>query len=142
MFTLSPHDNTISSDNSEMRDGNFGGNRQYTTGTQVKAQDYKLRSGGSSNIKENQAAETSHDIDEMTESEARKREFSRRAETSDPKDHNKEHFHKTDPENRPSEDTTAFIPDGKKHGDKLKNHFGSGQYDNYPNRGSYEGEVR
>lgn len=141
MFTLTPHDNPVSSDPSELRDGNFGGNRQYTVGQQVKSQDYKSRNCGAPNIKENPAEETAHDVDEMTEMESRKREFSRRAETADHRDHNKEHFHKTDPENRPLEDTSAFIPDDKNHGDKLKYHYGSGQYNNNPNRGNYEGEV-
>lgn len=133
MFTLSPHDNPISSDPSEMRNGNFGGNRQHTTGKQVKSQDYTSRDGGAPNIKENPFEDTPRDIDEMTESESRKREFSRRAETADRQDHNKEHFHKTDPENRPPEDTCVFIPDNKRHGTKLKAHFGDGQY---------EGETR
>ena len=129
MFTLSPHDNPVSSNASELRDGNFGGKRQYTTGKQVKSQDYTSRDGGASNIKENPFEDTAHDIDEMTESESRKREFSRRAEVADSRDHNKEHFHKTDPENRPPEDTGAVIPDENRHGTKLKSHFGDGQYE-------------
>lgn len=139
---FSPNDNPVSDNASDIQDSNFGGQRQFTKGTQVKDQDYTKKSGGAPNVKRNPVEKVVRDIDAMTEAESRKREFSRRAETADYRDHNKEHFHKTDPENRPLEDTTAFIPDDKKHGPKLRNHFGSGQYDNYPNRGSYEGELR
>lgn len=141
---FSPNDNPVSDDaSSSMQDNNFGGQRQFTTGAQVKEQDYTKKHGGAPNVKRNPVEDAVRDIDAMTETESRKREFSRRAETADHSDHNKEHFHETDPENRPPEDTSAvLIPDDKKHGDKLRNHFGSGQYDNYPNRGSYEGELR
>jgi hypothetical protein len=142
MITLSPHDTPVGSDASEMKDTNFGGNREYTTGKQVKSQDYTSRDCGAPNKKENPYEETTKDVDDMTDPEARKREFSRRAETSTVGDHNKEHFHETDPENRPPEDTTAFIPDDKKHTKKMRFQYGSGQYDNNPNRGNYEGEVR
>jgi hypothetical protein len=139
---FSPNDNPVSDNTSDIKDNNFGGQRQFTTDTQVKDQDYTKKSGGAPNVKRNPVEKVVRDIDAMTEPESRKREFSRRAETADYSDHNKEHFHETDPENRPSEDTTVFIPDNKKHGSKLRNHFGSGQYDNNPNRGTYEGEVR
>lgn len=129
MFTLSPHDNPVEDGANELKDGSFGGNREYTTGKQVKDQDYTGRAGGSPNNKENPVDETAKDIDEMTEPESRKREFSRRAETADRKDHNKEHFHKTDPENLPLEDTTAFVPDDKKHGARLRTQYGEGQYE-------------
>lgn len=112
------------------------------TGKQVKSQDYTSRGCGTPNKKENPYEETTRDIDEMTDTASRKREFSRRAETSTAGDHNKEHFHETDPENRPPEDTTAFIPDDKKHIKKMRFQYGSGQYDNNPNRGNYEGELR
>lgn len=133
MFTLSPNDSPLE-DTNELRDGNFGGRREHTTGKQVREQDNTKRSLGAPNVKDNPSEETARDIDEMSEPESRKREFSRRAETFDRRDHNKEHFHKSDPENLPSEDSSNnIIPDSKKHGDKLKNHFGEGQY---------EGEIK
>lgn len=129
MFTLSPNDNPITDNAAELKDNNFGGNREYTKGKQVKDQDYTGRSCGSPNNKENPVDETTKDIDDMTNSEAREREFSRRAETACRKDHNKEHFHKTDPENLPLEDTRSFIPDDKKHGAILRTQYGEGQYE-------------
>ena len=138
---FSPNDNQVSDNISSIKDNNFGGQRQFTTGTQVRSQDYTKKNCGAPNTKKNPIEEAVRDIEAMTEKESRKREFSRRAETADHGDHNKERFHETDPENRPPEDTTAFIPDNKKHGSKLRNHFGSGQYDNNSNRGNYEGEI-
>lgn len=139
---FSPNDSPVSDGTSEIKNNNFGGKREYTTGKQVKSQDYTLRDGGSPNVEENPVDDVIRDVDAMTEKESGKREFSRRAETSAAGDHNKEHFHETDPENRPLEDTDpVLVPDDKKHGTKLKYHFGNGQYDNYPNRGTYEGEI-
>lgn len=130
MISLSPNDNTLNDNISETSDSNFGGNREYTTGKQQKDQDYKKSTGGSVNIKKNPVDKTIRDVDDMANSEIRKREFSRREETQNPEDHNKEHFHITDPENRPEEDTSGVInPDDKMHGDKLKYHFGEGQYE-------------
>jgi len=127
---LSPNDSPLAGDASEMKDQNFGGNREFTEGKQQKTQDYKKPVGGSSNIEENPVDETVRDIDDMTDPKARKREFSRRAETQDPADHNKEHFHQSDKANQPKEDTSAVaVPDDKYHGDRLKYHFGEGQYE-------------
>lgn len=133
-MSFSPNDTPLSDNASSIKDTSFGGQRQFTKGKQTKDQDYTKKSGGSPNVKENPVDEVVRDIDEMTEPESRKREFSRRAETASHKDHNKEHFHETDPENRPFEDSSnLIIPDGKKHGDKLRNQYGEGQY---------EGEIR
>lgn len=130
MTYFSPNDNPVSSSKTDIVDGNFGGNREFTVGTHQKAQDYKKPTGGAVNIKKNPVDETTKDTDDMANAEARKREFSRRAETNDRKDHNKEHFHKTDPENLPEENTSGVIvPDDKKHGTKLPYHFGEGQYE-------------
>ena len=127
---LSPNDNPLKSSSNDIKDQKFGGNREFTTGTQQKKQDYTKSAGVSPNIKENPVEETTRDIDSMSDPKARKREFSRRAETADPADHNKEHFHESDPENRPLEDTNEVLtPDNKFHGNKLKYHFGNGQYE-------------
>lgn len=140
---LSPNDNQLADNASDITDSSFGGNREFTTGTQQKSQDYKRPVCGNSNTEENPVDETIRDIDDMTDPKARKREFSRRAETWDRSDHNKERFAESEPDNRPNEDTGGVIvPDEKFHGDRLKNQFGSGQYDNNPNRGGYEGEVK
>lgn len=130
MTYFSPNDNPVSGSQSDITDANFGGNREFTTGTQQKQQDYKKSTGGAVNIKENPVDETIKDVDDLSNTETRKREFSRRAETNDRKDHNKEHFHESDPENRPKERTTpVIVPDDKKHGSKLPYHFGEGQYE-------------
>ncbi len=127
---LSPNDSPLADNVSDMKDQNFGGNREVTTGVQQKEQDYTKSAGGSPNIEENPVSETTRDIDDMANPEARKREFSRRAETQDPSDHNKERFHEVDNDNKPLEDTSVvLVPDDKFHGDKLKYHFGEGQYE-------------
>lgn len=127
---LTPNDNTLADNASDMTDSNFGGNRKVTTGTQRKAQDYKKPTGGNVNAKKNPVDKVTKDIDDMTDAQARKREFSRRAETWDRADHNKERFAESEPDNRPLEDTSAVVvPDDKFHGDRLKYHFGEGQYE-------------
>lgn len=127
---LTPNDNPVSGDAGEMKDQNFGGNRKFTTGVQQKAQDYKRPVPGNSNSEENPVDEVVRDIDDMTDLNARKREFSRRAETADHSDHNKERFHESEPDNRPEEDTRGVVvPDEKFHGDRIRNHFGEGQYE-------------
>ena len=124
---LNPSDTQITD---SVMAGNFGTNRKVQTGTQVKSQDYTKSIGGSSNIKENPVDDTTRDIDDMSDPKARKREFSRRAETNDHADHNKERFHEIDSDTKPLEDNSAvLIPDNKKHGSKIKNHFGEGQYE-------------
>lgn len=127
---LSPNDNPVSGSKSDAVDGNFGGNREFTTGTHQKSQDYKKTSGGAVDVQQNPVDETILDIDDLADPSTRKREFSRRAETADRRDHNKEHFHESDPENRPREETSpVIVPDNKKHGSKLPYHFGEGQYE-------------
>ncbi len=127
---LNPNDSPLNSGQSDATDSNFGGNREVTTGAQTKEQDYKKPTGGSVNIEKNPVKETTKDIDDMTDPKARKREFTRRAETQDPSDHNKEHFHNSDPENRPLEDTdVTTVPDDTHRRSVLKPHFGEGQYE-------------
>ena len=138
---LSPNDSPVRESKSDTTDANFGGNREFTTGAQRKAHDYKKPTQASIDVEENPVDNVTRDIDDMTDPKARKREFSRRAETMDHSDHNKERFHESEPNNRPPEETDAFVPDEKHRRSKLKGHFGEGQYRNNPNRGGYEGEV-
>lgn len=139
--TFSPGDNPLSSDQSEAKDTRFGGHREHS---QIgKAQDYTARTGGASNVKENPVDETIKDIDEMTDPKQRKREFSYQEDKADAQRNNEGGFiSETDSDKRPPEDTDAFEPDEKLRRSKIKGHFGSGQYDNNPNRGVYEGEIR
>lgn len=143
--TFSPGDNPLSSDQSEAKDGRFGGHREYSR--TAKDQDYTSRTGSASNAKENPYDVVTDDIDDMSDPNARKREFSYQEEKANVQKGNEADFiTKSDADHLPSEDTDAFIPDGdslKTHRSKLKAHFGEGQYDNMPNRGpNYEGEVR
>jgi hypothetical protein len=140
--TFSPGDNPLSSDQSAPTDAKFGGHREYSD--TAKAQDYTSRTGKAPNVKKNPVDDTIKDIDDMTDPNQRKREFSRREETSNVQASNEAGFiTKTDADHRPPEDTDAIEPENdpaKRPRSKVKGHFGSGQYDNMPNRG-YEGEI-
>lgn len=129
-FVLGPSDSPVSSSKSSMVDGNFGGNRSISANTS-KSQDYKSPGGGAPNRVEN-PEDVAKDIDEMTEAESRKREFSRREETSNRQKSNEADFiSKTDSDNRPSEDTDAFEPESdpvKVRRSKDKYNFGDGPY--------------
>ncbi len=127
---LGPNDSTLAENASDMKHQNSGGNREFTEGEQQKSQDYKKPVGGSSNMEENPVEEVTRDIDDLTDPAIRKREFSRRAETQDHADHNKDRFSESEPDNRPQENTSPIeVPDKKYHGDRLKYHFGEGQYE-------------
>ena len=139
---LSPNDNQVVDNKADNFHTNFGGRRAVTKNKQVKDQDYTKPTQCAVDVKENPVDDVIRDVDDMTDAKARKREFSRRAETNDYADHNKEHFHTSEPKNRPLEDSDpVIVPDEKHHGPTIRNHFGSGQYNNNPNRGSYEGEI-
>jgi hypothetical protein len=87
MFTMSPNDNPISTGSSSLKDRNFGGNRKITKDVQ-KAEDYtkpsqERRANLDGEVEEVLIApDAIMDIDDMNDPNARKREVSRRAETS------------------------------------------------------------
>lgn len=143
---LGPNDSPLAESKSDITDSRFGGNRAVTADIS-KAFDYTSRQGNAPSIKINPVDETSKDIDEMTEPQSRKREFSRRDETSDVQKSNEADFiSQADPDKRPLENTDAFEPDPsdpnfllKTRRSKLKGQFGDGQYDNP--HGAYEGEI-
>lgn len=138
---FSPNDTPVANNKSAITDGDFSGNREISAASNFKDQDYTGRSQTGSDVEENPVDDVAKDIDDMSDSKARKREFSRRAETSTTGDHNKSRFAESDPENIPSENMdTVRIPDEKYTGTKLRNQFGHGQYDE-PNRRNYEGEI-
>jgi len=138
---FSPNDTPVKKNKSDISDSNFGGNRELSAPSNFKGQDYTLRSQFCGDVKNNPIKTVTKDIDDLADSKARKREFSRRAETSAAGDHNKSRFSESDPENRPPEGMdVVIIPDEKYTGTKLKNQFGNGQYDT-PNRRNYEGEI-
>ncbi len=151
---LGPSDGQLKDDKSSMTDAKFGGHREVSDVAHAK--DYTKRTGNAPNLKKNPVDETDKDVDDMSDvndnfvdpatQRAKKREFSRRDETSDVQQSNEGIAVQSDPDNRPRMDEGSDITqvpetsDVKTRRSKLKGHFGEGQYDNMPNRGSYEGE--
>lgn len=138
MFTLSPNDNRVSDKHSAdaLKDGKFGGNRKVTDNVQ-KAEDYtkpsqEKRANLTGETEEkifNPVEDTIKDTDDMNDPQARKREASRRAETSTvgadnqyrrPGDADDKEYSEAD--NRPDMDGREedhVEPDpNKKHGDR------------------------
>lgn len=139
MFVMSPNDNSVSdrSSSSSLKDRNFGGNRKVTENVQ-KDEDYtkpsmERRANMAEDAEEkifNPVEETTKDIDDMNNPEERKREASRRAETSTAGANNKyrrpgdsDDKIYSDPDNRPAsdnrEDDAVAVPDpNAKHGSR------------------------
>lgn len=134
MFVMSPNDNRVSNSASGPRDRNFGGNRKVTDDIQ-NAADYKKpsqerRANLAGEVEEVLIApDATIDIDDLNDAEARKRETSRRAETSTvgaenqyrrPGDADDKTY--SDPDNRPKMDDRAddhIEPDpNAKHGSR------------------------
>jgi hypothetical protein len=136
MFVMSPNDNPVSDKTGAgaLKDRKFGGNRKVTDNVQ-KTEDYtkpsvERRANMRGNADEkivNPVEETTKDIDDMNDDKARKREASRRAETSTvgadnqyrrPGDADDKIY--SDPDNRPRQDNREddmVEPDPeKKHG--------------------------
>lgn len=143
-----PGDNLFSNDDKSMpTDSDFSGHREYSDVS--RSSDYTARTNESPNVEKNPTDKTLKDVDDMANLETRKREFSRREETSNVQKSNTAAWREqSDSDRRPDEDTDPFEPDPedpnflvKTRRSKIKGHFGSGQYDNYPNRGTYEGEI-
>lgn len=134
MFVMSPNDNPVSDKTSAgaLKDRKFGGNRKVTDNVQ-KAEDYtkpslERRANLDGEVEsELIAPDATMDIDDMNDPEARKREVSRRAETSTvgannqyrrPGDGDDKTY--SEPDNRPKQDAREddmVEPDPeKKHG--------------------------
>ena len=147
MFVLSPNDNRVSDTESAdaLKNRNFGGNRKVTKNIQ-KAQDYTKESEDSrTNLATDAESElirpdATDDIDDLNDPYARKREASRRAETSTVGAQNKyrrdgdSDIIDSDPDNRPEsehrEDDAFIEPEGK-HGTRNPWNFG----ESYKRRG-------
>jgi hypothetical protein len=145
MFTFSPNDNRVSDrhGSSTPKDRNFGGNRKVTDNIQ-KAEDYTKpsldrRANLNDKVEDKLIApDATMDIDDMNDPEARKREESRRAETSnfdhsdrkfrEPVDDYTETIIKSDSDNRPDMDGMEddhIEPDPEaKHGSRNPARFG------------------
>ena len=121
MFVLSPNDNSVNSKHgsSSLKDRKFGGNRKVTDNIQ-KTEDYtkpslERRANVDGQVEEQLIEpETTIDIDDLNDPVARKRENSRRAETSTvgaenqyrrPGDSDDKIF--TDADHRPKPDTRS-----------------------------------
>lgn len=136
---LGPNDNPVQDSKSDTVDGNFGGNREYSQTSDAK--DYTKRTGTAPNKKENPVDDATKDIDDMADPQARKREFSRREETSNVQKSNEASFiTKTDSDNRPPMDESSdgviepdsTLPRQRKKANKWQ----------YDSSSTYEGELR
>lgn len=154
MFTIlnpTPSSNdteNLQSSKSDITDARFGGSR--TVADTSKTEDYTARTGKANTIEENPVDESIKDIDAMTDLMSRKREFSYQEDMMDTQRGNTAEFiTKSDYDKLPIEGQDDFEPDPtdpnfliKKRRHKVRGQFGDGQYDNNPNRGTYEGELR
>jgi hypothetical protein len=103
---LTPNEHTIQDGKSDPTVSNFGGRREHSN--TAASQDYTSRTGAAPDKKEN-PKDTAKDIDEMTEAESRKREFTRRDETSDVQKNNESVAVQSDSDRRPNEETDPVI---------------------------------
>jgi hypothetical protein len=143
MFTFSPNDNPVSDRHGagSLKDRNFGANRKVTDNVQ-KTEDYtkptqERRSNLAGNVEEELIdPDTTMDIDDLNDSQARKRESSRRAETSTTGAENKfrrpgdaddkifsDSDHRTKPDTRSDDDRVDPNPVAK-HGSRNPYRFG------------------
>lgn len=136
---LNPASSPLSESKSDAVDGRFGGHREHSD--VARDQDYTSRSGGNANTKENPYNEVTDDVDDLNDSMARKREFSRREETSNTQKNNEAAFMtQADSEHQAKMDVSddvVGIPDNakpKRHRKPNKFHLGT--------ESVYEGEIR
>lgn len=134
MFVMSPGDNKVQDSKSDTTDGRFGGNRKVTSDVQ-NPQDYTKSTLDGRDKVEN-PEDTTKDIDDLNDPQARKRENSRRAETSTVGADNQyrrsgdgDDKIYSEPDNLPTgegrEDDVVIEPEaGKKHGTRSPWHIG------------------
>jgi len=129
--------------------------------TNIEYTDIHRTRGGAPNRVENPVEDTTKDVDDPNDLRARKRFESLQRERSTLEYRKDLEYVSSSAENRPPEDTDAFIPELEiavyetvisgvlttvtgtiplKRRSKLKGQYGDGQYDNMPNRG-YESEL-
>ena len=149
---LEPSGGGLRGGQSQPTHSNFGGNRAYTPNKPRREGDYLKETLGAPDCVQNPVDETTRDVDDMSDpkdgtTRAKKREFQRRYETSTHGDYdatkdthlNKEHFHVSDLENAPEEDTDVTKGDAdNRRGTALKPHFGDGVAQDERKR---EGEI-
>jgi len=148
MITLNPSgDKPIQDGKTEASDARFGGHREHSD--VANAKDYTARSSDDPQKEENPVDETIRDVDDMSDvnenfadkaARAKKREFSRRAETQDVQQSNEADWQtKSDSDHRPrmDEGTDAVqVPEAKE--ERVRRKANKWQYDN---SNTYEGEI-
>lgn len=144
MITLNPSgdgprgDAPLAESQSDMTDARFGGHREHSDVADAK--DYTSRTGNAPNVKKNPVDTTTKDIDDMTDDKARKREFSRRAETQDVQQSNEADWQtKSDSDNRPRMDEGSDgvqVPEAVE--ERVRRKANKWQYDT---SNTYEGEI-
>jgi hypothetical protein len=131
---LGPNDNPLNDSKSSTVDGNFGGNREHSKTADAK--DYTKRTGAAPDLKENPVDETSKDIDEMTDPKSRKREFSRREETSNVQKSNESPATQSDSDHQPDGSDGVIVPEAS----DLKQQKKANRWQ-YQSSNRYEGEI-
>ncbi len=140
ILNASPVDSGMKDTKSQAVHTHYSGNRAHTPSKARDSDDYLKETKGAPNRVQNPVDETIRDVDDMSDpkdgiTRANKREFQRRYETSFHGDYdadkgiftNKEHFHVSDLENAPEEDTDVTKGDAdNRRGTALKPHFGDG----------------
>lgn len=123
---LGPSDGQLQDDKSQPTHTNFGGNREYTPSVPKKEGDYLSPTGGHVNSEKNPVDETTKDIDDMNDPVARKRETTRRRNTSELAFRQTVEFGQTDDvETLPPEETDPYDGGGFTHRrSAFKYHFG------------------
>lgn len=92
-------DTPLKENQSDMKDGRFGGLREHSNVADAK--DYTKRTGKAPDKKENPVDETTRDIDDMSNTAEKKREFSYQENKMDVQKNNEGIAIQSDPDNLP-----------------------------------------
>ena len=120
MFILGPSESQVSNPTNDLTATNFGGPRKVTAGIQ-NAADYTKRTNDLRDVKENPVDDTTRDVDDLNDPQARKSDTLRQVKSFEVADSNTEHFHVLDIKNKPldegREDSAFQVPaSDKPHG--------------------------
>lgn len=133
-------DKPLRENKSDMVDGRFGGQRKTVATSVASPNDYTKRTGAAPNKEENPVDETTRDIDDMTNPNERKREFSYQEEKADVQKGNEADWQtKSDADNRPRMDegsNAVQVPEVVE--ERVRKKANQWQYDT---SNTYEGEI-
>ena len=101
---LTPGDCPVMYDKSDATDSNFGGQRRSLNKSIADAKDYTKRTGQAPSVEENPVDTAIRDIDDMSNLEERKNDFSQQEIRADVQKGNEGLGIQSDPENRPRMD--------------------------------------